>query len=171
MSVTSRSTTLAADPRSVPEARRFISRALRELAREAVEWDAHLIITELTTNAVLHARTAMQITVTTCGEGARLEVVDHSPAIPRMRAYGQESTTGRGLRLVAHLAAGWGVQPVPAGKLIWVELVPPAQDGPGRSDETSDDVDLDLLLSRFDEPDQEPSTLRSSHRQAMRTAA
>ena len=113
----------------------------------------------------------MQITVTLSGEGARLEVVDGSPAIPRLRAYAQESTTGRGLRLIADVAAGWGVHPAPTGKLIWVELLPPAQDGPGLRDETYEDVDLDLLLSRFDEANPGPGELRSRSQHRMRAAA
>lgn len=81
-----------------------------------------LLISELVTNAVLHA--ASPVTLRGWLEPARLrvEVTDDSPIPPALRTYGPESTTGRGLRMVAHLSAGWGISSAEDGKTVWFEL-------------------------------------------------
>ena len=85
--------------------------------------DARLITSELSANAVLHARTNFGVTLRSDGSGyLRIEVRDHnghmsSPAAPR-----QDATSGRGLLIVGALAASWGTQPDGDGKVVWAEL-------------------------------------------------
>lgn len=152
--VSRRTLTLPAEPASAQAARRFVRDALRELDREDVAWAAQQIVSELATNALLHARTTMDIAVSVLGDGVRVEVLDGSSVAPRVRHYGGESTTGRGLRMVEELATSWGVDRLEAGKVVWVELA--AGDGGGRTDASAFDVDADLeaVLRAF--PDSDP---------------
>jgi anti-sigma regulatory factor (Ser/Thr protein kinase) len=137
--------TLRAEPGSVPRARRFVEQVLVGWGLDDLVWTATLLVSELTTNACLHARTPMTVTLERTETGAvRLGVDDGSAVAPQMRHYAEEATTGRGMRLVASLSTRSGVQPLPQGKSVWVELVP-ARDG-ARDD---DEQDVEDLLDRF----------------------
>ncbi|GAB7189525.1 hypothetical protein NUM3379_02310 [Kineococcus sp. NUM-3379] len=107
-------------------ARRYVRRALRELDAADLEEPAELAVSELVTNAVLHAHTAFTVAVrTTPGGRVRVEVSDTSPVPVEVRAFGTSATTGRGLQLVAASSADWGIDPLPggphAGKTVWFE--------------------------------------------------
>ncbi|MEY9840507.1 ATP-binding protein [Streptacidiphilus sp. EB103A] len=87
-----------------------------------------LLVSELVTNAVLHTRSLL-ITVGVQLERGRLriEVDDDSTAPPTgtasdpLDAWQDES--GRGVHLIAELAAGHGWEPLHRGKRVWFELV------------------------------------------------
>jgi PAS domain S-box-containing protein len=80
---------------------------------------AELAVSELVTNAVLHAHTDLTMHAW-CGEEVRVEVRDSSPALPVLRKYGTEATTGRGMGLVAALTQDHGVTRLPdGGKTVW----------------------------------------------------
>jgi hypothetical protein len=86
----------------------------------------------------------------------RLCVLDASPVTPRVRSFGAESTTGRGLRMVQTLCAAWGVQPQAVGKTVWVELALEQDAGTAAAaDEVGEDdgaaPDLDALLAALGE--------------------
>ena len=84
--------------------------------------DAELLVSELVTNAVLHARSATRVTIERDGTTLRFSVYDASPTRPRLRDYGPEAVTGRGLLLVDRIARRWGVDPQDAGKCVWFEM-------------------------------------------------
>ena len=116
-------------PDSVPLARRFVRQQLRE-----TECDVDtvvLLVSEVVTNAVLHARSDIRVSLEVRGDTARVEVADSSPAPPRLHRFHVESATGRGLRLLDQLALGWGVQSAPAddgtGKVVWFEVGPASE--------------------------------------------
>lgn len=116
---------------------------------EQVAWDATMIISELTSNAALHAGgETFTVTLLLREDGTvRLEVQDSSVRIPQQRSHSATSTTGRGLRIIADLAREWGVDAGETGKTVWVELA-----GPRDSQAVVDgdeDVDLDALLASF----------------------
>jgi anti-sigma regulatory factor (Ser/Thr protein kinase) len=115
---------------SVRTARRFLRETLASWDAEPLEWTASQAVSELVTNAVLHAGTPITVTLTLPGDGRlRVEVGDGSPRVPQQRRYGQRATTGRGIALVAGLAEAWGVETRPGGKTVWCELaVGPADD-------------------------------------------
>jgi anti-sigma regulatory factor (Ser/Thr protein kinase) len=85
--------------------------------------DAELLVSELVTNAVLHARSAARVMIERAGTTVRVSVFDDSPARPRLRDYGPEAVTGRGLVIVDRIAARWGVDPSDDGKCVWFEIV------------------------------------------------
>jgi hypothetical protein len=93
----------------------------------AVVDDASLVVTELVANAVLHAGGPIVLQLSWNLDeqppSVRLEVSDGSPSPPVARAYGTGASTGRGLALVASVAARWGVDRIEAGKVVWAELV------------------------------------------------
>jgi anti-sigma regulatory factor (Ser/Thr protein kinase) len=113
--------------RAPGEARRFVSTALAgRLGREDVE-SAALVVSELVTNAVVHAGTGVEVGLELDGRVLRLRVADGDtrPPVPR-RAVTDELSTGRGLRLLEVLSTRWGVEatrpPEPPGKAVWCEL-------------------------------------------------
>ena len=108
---------------SVPAARRFVRQTLTAWGLEAVVDAAMLVVSELATNAVLHARSDFTVRLGRDEDGTlRLEVADRSARQPQSRSYGVGSTTGRGLSIVDDLVRDWGVLATPEGKRIWVQL-------------------------------------------------
>lgn len=107
---------------SVGQARRFLLDRLRDWHAARYEPAALSICSELCTNAVLHARTRFTLLLHLNGERLRLGVRDQSAALPRLHRYSTEATTDRGLAVVAAMAAEWGVDVQPDGKLVWAVL-------------------------------------------------
>ena len=84
--------------------------------------DLELLVSELVTNAVLHARSRSRLTIDSNGERVRVTVEDESAVAPRLREYGPEAATGRGVLLVDRLSTNWGVDFDDGGKRVWFEL-------------------------------------------------
>jgi anti-sigma regulatory factor (Ser/Thr protein kinase) len=84
--------------------------------------DAQLIVTELATNAVIHACSPFSVSVRYDGSCIRISVHDWNPMLPVLRDAGPTARSGRGLHLVDLVAYDWGVEPSPDGKTIWAEL-------------------------------------------------
>lgn len=140
---------------SVPPARHFVERTLTAWGLDHLSWTAALLVTELAANAALHAGTEFRVVVSrrpgADGERLRVEVHDGSAHLPRARPASESATTGRGLRLVADLAADWGVAAHDGGgKAVWWEL-PTAPSASGPLDD-----DVDALLDAFPDVDAEP---------------
>jgi hypothetical protein len=121
--------------------------ALTDLDAAAACDDAVALVSELATNAVIHARTPYTITVSRAGDTVRIGVHDLSAVTPRRRTYGVDATTGRGLRLVASMSSDWGIVAATEGKVVWFEV---RCDGDRTLPEWYADVDVDALLSAFD---------------------
>ncbi len=114
---------VSAESRSAGIARRFLRDTLRDWDAATYTDTAELVLTELVTNAILHAKTDIVVRVDLSSDVLRLEVVDHSLRQPIARHYSAEATTGRGLALVDALTRRWGVEPEQAGKTVWAEMV------------------------------------------------
>jgi anti-sigma regulatory factor (Ser/Thr protein kinase) len=114
---------LAPITESVPAARRFVIDMMRDSDTVADIDTASLLVTEIVTNAVLHALTPMSLSVEVGADVVRIEVRDGSELPPRMRDFSPIAATGRGLRLLEGLAVRWGVRPEPSGgKVVWFEV-------------------------------------------------
>ena len=115
---------LAAEPQSVRAARRLVRTALQEARLDHLEGSALLLVSELATNAVLHARSGFVVEVTERDGHVRVGVTDASPQGPARRSHGVSAGTGRGLGLVAALSTGWGTEDAdePWRKTVWFEL-------------------------------------------------
>ena len=81
-----------------------------------------LCLSEVVTNAVLHARTSVTVRVLEIGETVRVEVGDGSRAAPVRRTFAEVSPTGRGLHLLDRLASRWGTVISGRGKTVWFEI-------------------------------------------------
>lgn len=134
--------TLTPTSSSVGAARSFLRRTLTEWDAPELEWHASQVLSELATNAVLHAGTDFTASVDLADDVLRLQVRDGSRRAPRPRRYGLGATTGRGLGLVGALAQDWGVEPDGSGKTVWCVLT--------RQDEPAGEPDLTAFLSADD---------------------
>ena len=118
------STSLPPDPTSARACRRFLLDTLDEWNADEFADEAVLLLSELVTNAVLHAGTDIEIDLRLERGILRVEVRDGDPRIPSVRQYSLLSGTGRGLALVAGTAKSWKAEPLPdtRGKRVWFEL-------------------------------------------------
>ena len=123
-------------PASAATARQFVEDTLGAWGCDDFLDAARLLVSELVTNAVLHARTDFELVLRVLRSGVRVEVRDGSAAAPVVRHYEDEAMTGRGLALVEQMATRWGVQPNGKGKTVWFEIGAPAprrrRTGPAR---------------------------------------
>jgi anti-sigma regulatory factor (Ser/Thr protein kinase) len=113
---------LSPHPTSARAAREFVARTLLEWGRGDQTEAAVLLTSELVTNAIIHARTEVAVTMRVAGDGLRVVVLDESDEQPSPRSEADELGGGRGLKLVDAVAASWGVAPQGTGKAVWFEL-------------------------------------------------
>jgi anti-sigma regulatory factor (Ser/Thr protein kinase) len=120
---------IGADPAEVRRARRWARSTLSGCGfgrDEALAETLLLLISELVTNAVVHAGTPSVLRMLLPGRQApgavRVEVADMSTCPPRQRHADGDETSGRGLELVSGLADRWGWQREGNGKRIWCEM-------------------------------------------------
>jgi sigma-B regulation protein RsbU (phosphoserine phosphatase) len=123
--MTQRSVTmLPADGRSAARARRIIEAAVGAADLGAYVDEALLLVTELVTNAVVHAGTIVELDVETGDDHLRVEVTDQSPgSLPAISLAPIETREGgRGLFLIEALATEWGTRHFGHGKSVWFVL-------------------------------------------------
>ena len=83
-------------------------------------------MSELVTNAVVHAGSEVEVMVQLTPTAARVEVTDASADAVAPRDAGADEDSGRGLALVGSLARRWGIRPAPGGgKTVWFEVERP----------------------------------------------
>lgn len=117
----------AATPAAVRQARAFVEATLAAWDLDDVAEVAVLLTSELTTNAVRHARTAFTVAVACRPPELVVEVGDGSDSLPVQRPKSVRSEGGRGLQLVAALARSWGTRRRRGGgKVVWFQLDLPA---------------------------------------------
>lgn len=111
---------LPPDASSASAARRFVAGSI-----DVDEVDAELallLVSELASNAILHAKTPFTVVVTRRDSCVRFAVIDESQVIPTVKPYANDAVTGRGLMMVASSSAAWGIDARPFGKAVWFEL-------------------------------------------------
>ncbi|WP_437105737.1 SpoIIE family protein phosphatase [Streptomyces sp. enrichment culture] len=111
-------------PQSVAEARCFVRSALGGVAPDVVD-TARLLVSELVTNVVLHARTEVEVSARAEEDAVHVRVGDRRPdrgLVPQGAS--PYAGTGRGLALVGQLSSRHGVTVEEAGKTVWFELRP-----------------------------------------------
>jgi PAS domain S-box-containing protein len=144
-----RSARLEPIPASAGEARRLVRQALAEVGETEAVHSAELAVSELVTNAILHAATAVELTVEVTASAVTVSVRDWHPRLPTQRHWGENATTGRGLGLVAAITDDFGVEPKrPSGKSVWFRLLRGVQ---ATSPEPDGAWDVDGLLSELDD--------------------
>ena len=93
------------------------------------DWDleplvelAELLVSELVTNALRHASGPIELTALLLDESSPSGSATPTSRCPRLRKAKDADEGGRGLQLVAMLAARWGARPTAEGKVVWCEL-------------------------------------------------
>ncbi len=116
-------------PSSVPAIRALVRRVADVWGYETQFIDdAELVASELTANAVLHSQAddcdCFDVRLKPGYQRLRIEIADTGSSLPRQKAPGSSTDTGRGLLLVEALCGRWGVvRETPGGKTVWAELV------------------------------------------------
>ncbi|MFF0577200.1 ATP-binding protein [Streptosporangium saharense] len=121
-------------PESVKEAREWVTERLREARDIPAELldDVRLLTSELVTNAITHTHSRGGVVLVRLGVNqpgepllVHVEVVDAGPvegSRPQVLSCASDSENGRGLFLLDHLAARWGVAQAHPGTAIWAQL-------------------------------------------------
>jgi serine/threonine-protein kinase RsbW len=92
--------------------------------------DLRLLVSEVVTNSVRHARagpeSAIRVQVSTRAKTVRLEVIDQGPGFdPTPHWWAEARESGWGLYLVDRLSDRWGVA-FDSGTRVWLEVEHPA---------------------------------------------
>lgn len=120
------SETFEPDPAAVGTARRFVVSVMQRWGLPA--GDIPLLVSELATNAVLHARSEFSVAVSAGAGWVRVEVSDGNSRVPVLASVPPDAYSGRGLLLLQSLATSWGVdQRRQDGKTVWFEVALPVR--------------------------------------------
>jgi len=107
-------------------ARRLVKNACTAWDAEHLAGTARLVVSELVNNAVVHARTALVVTVASNCRFLRIAVQDGSTVEPRLVLDSLLAPAlaehGWGLRLVQEHATQWGSTRIDDGKIVWAHL-------------------------------------------------
>lgn len=116
-------------PEAVGATRRLVALALADWSAhrgrrldELLVADACLVASEMAANAVTHARSAFEVTVTCSENAVRISVSDVGPGTAEAHHGRLLDLGGRGLAIVSDVADLWGCETVPGGKVVWAEL-------------------------------------------------
>lgn len=123
----------APTPAAVREARADVRRQLEDWGlaeRDEVADVAELLVGELATNALVHAKSHFRLTLFAAHGVLRCEVADTERRVPRVLEAGT-GENGRGMFLVDALARRWGCHLEGPGKTVWFELSTCGADGCG----------------------------------------
>lgn len=122
-------------PETAGEAREFVRAALREWGVVEGMDTIVLLVSELVTNAVIHAETALEVAVRRSPDAIEVAVYDRLPQRPLPQAGPLSVDTspsvedvrsgGLGLALANSLASSWGVSYSPVEKAVWFRLLDP----------------------------------------------
>ena len=115
-----RRASLGSDLTAPSAARRLVREVLEAAGRTEWRDAAELAVSEVVTNAALHAHTEIDLLVEVLADRVCVEVRDRNPAMPVQREYDDHATTGRGMGLVASITLACGVHSLGKdGKISW----------------------------------------------------
>ncbi|MFJ8021441.1 SpoIIE family protein phosphatase [Streptomyces sp. NPDC096311] len=116
-----------AEPAAVPRARASVSEQLTAWGLEYLDFTTELVVSELVTNAIRYGRPPIQLRLIH-DRTLMCEVTDAGSTTPHLRRARVFDEGGRGLFLVAQLAANWGTRHARPGKTVWAECALEAPD-------------------------------------------
>ena len=111
-----------ASPEAPRAARHFVADTLAGLGCANRVIDAELVVSELVSNAVIHAQTDLTVVLDLAPGAIRIEVRDHNRTPPRPRSPSALSISGRGLPLIDALTSAWGFNQFGEGKVVWAQI-------------------------------------------------
>lgn len=120
---------LAPKPENVAAARRWSAERAVRVGCDGAADTVALLVGELVTNVVLHARTAFELSFRWYNRRMRFEVRDHSDRMPVVAdSVDLMALSGRGMSMVSMLSDAHGAEGLPdGGKVVWFELGPPVE--------------------------------------------
>ena len=119
----SHQTTFEATPISAARARDFVAHHLIDHRLSYLVEPVRLVVSELATNALVHAQTAFSVVLEALGETVLLTVRDDSRSLPHARRAQAMDTGGRGLEVVDVVSLEWGINEDQAGsKGVWASF-------------------------------------------------
>ncbi|WP_369225918.1 ATP-binding protein [Streptomyces sp. R39] len=115
---------LPREAESVPVARHLVRKALDDWKLHSLGDTAELVVTELVTNSVRHARsTTIRVTVRRLAGGTvQVAVIDMSHDMPVLLPPTEDAEDGRGLAVIDAVSTQWGTDLLPWGKRVWADL-------------------------------------------------
>ncbi|WP_326765772.1 ATP-binding protein [Streptomyces sp. NBC_01591] len=113
-----------AEPAAVRDLRRVVRKQLMEWSLSALAEEAELVVSELAANVIKHVGRGVAATLVMEAVGGRLriELHDKSYRVPVLTPVACDDECGRGLHLLAGMAADWGTLLTATGKSVWCEL-------------------------------------------------
>jgi phosphoserine phosphatase RsbU/P len=120
-SVARYSADFADDVESVARARHWVSGVLAENGHSSRADTVCLLVSELATNSLRHARSPFEVTVEVNRTELVVEVLDHSRQLP-VTAGPRDDFGGKGLLFMDTLADAWGSRLVPKGKIVFFTI-------------------------------------------------
>jgi anti-sigma regulatory factor (Ser/Thr protein kinase) len=113
----------AAEAISACEARAFVARHLLSHEMPGLVDDLELVVSELATNAMVHAQTPFTVILRAADNTVSLEVLDGEQAGPTLVVARELDTNGRGVAIVNALSRNWGVNArASGGKSVWAQF-------------------------------------------------
>jgi PAS domain S-box-containing protein len=112
---------LSNDLSVVGEARRFARETLLGWGLASLTDFTELLVSELVSNALLHAGTPTQLRLFR-NRVLTVEVADVDDHAPRLHRASSDDEGGRGMHLINELAHRWGSRTTRDGKVVWLEL-------------------------------------------------
>lgn len=107
---------------AVTAARRFVSATLQHWDLEHIAPDALLVVSEMATNAVLHAGSPFRVFIHHSPGILHLSVRDAQRGWFEQGSPSDAEVNGRGVSIVEAVADRWGCDAVSDGKVVWAEL-------------------------------------------------
>src|SRR3954463_8219328 len=122
--MTAAAMSLAPDPGAPQQARRFIAATLEDLGLDETREVAELLVSELVTNAVVHAASTVEVEIERDDNGVLVRVrdADTGPLVMRAGGGSELDEGGRGFLLVDRLAEAWGTEHRGGRKCVWFRL-------------------------------------------------
>jgi anti-anti-sigma regulatory factor len=115
--------TFGPEPGSITLAREMVVTACRSWGFDHLADPAELVVAELVSNAVRHARTPLSLSLTCTKRKLHIAVRDQAQDPARLVGPTSENGGGgRGLIIIEALTTGWGCTAVPDGKVTWATL-------------------------------------------------
>jgi hypothetical protein len=108
-------------PEAPADAREFVAKVCHGWGIKRPVRLAQILISELVSNAVVHARSGLEVTVRRFGQGIELSVRDDGLA--KLPAHLPPDPRGFGLQLVEAMSDAWGSAPTGSGKVVWTRLM------------------------------------------------
>lgn len=127
----------------VSPARRFAVSTICRWGMSDLGDDVELLVSELVTNAVVHASGGGVVHCLETPTGVRIDVADCSTTEPRIGEPKITDLSGRGLGMVDRVSESWGVDRRPDGNTVWFELL---------TDQVHSSASTQMSSSRDDEP-------------------